>query len=235
MTDLITGGPRHARHTTALLRGIYLPRSMDAGGSAMTTYGIPLLVLAATNSAALTGLAFALEWIPRLAAFAVTGAMVDRYGATRVFRLASAARATVVLAAALALAQLSGGGPSTTITVMLLAAGTGVLTEFSYIAAETAGGTASRDAGDRAHRVQSVLLGIDQVATLAGPALAGLLLQWAGATAMLIVIAAFSLLASALTTRRHDKKGHTAAPEPVLRGCAPAGRPCGRFLPSAGW
>ncbi|WP_330434542.1 MFS transporter [Streptomyces sp. NBC_00825] len=233
MTDLITGGPRHARRTTALLRGIYLPRSMDAGGSAMTTYGIPLLVLATTNSAALTGLAFALEWIPRLAAFAVAGAMVDRYGATRVFRLASAARATVVLAAALALTQLSSGGSSTTITVMLLAAGTGVLTEFSYIAAETTGGMASREAGDRAHRVQSVLLGIDQVATLAGPALAGLLLQWAGATAMLIVIAAFSLLAAALTSRHHDK-GHTAADEPVLQGLR-TGWSTLRSLPALGW
>ncbi|MEU2131798.1 MFS transporter [Streptomyces sp. NPDC018352] len=206
---------------------------MDAGGSAMTTYGIPLLVLATTRSAALTGLAFALEWIPRLGAFAVAGAMVDRYGATRVFRLASAARAAVVLVAALVLAQLSGGGPSTTITVMLLAAGTGVLTEFSYIAAETVGGVASREAGERAHRVQAVLLGIDQVATLAGPALAGLLLQWAGATAMLVTIAAFSLLAAAFTSRRHDK-GHAAVAEPVLQGLR-TGWSTLRSLPALGW
>ncbi|MEK8146247.1 hypothetical protein NKH18_48460 [Streptomyces sp. M10(2022)] len=125
-------------------------------------------MLATTNSAALTGLAFTLEWVPRLGAFALAGAMTDRYGTTRVFRLASGTRAVVVLAAALALPELQ-GGLSTTITVMALAALTGVLTEFSYIAAETAGGVASRAAGERAHRVQSVLLGIDQVGTLAGP------------------------------------------------------------------
>ncbi len=132
-------GPRHARRPVpTLLRGIYLPRSMDAGAFAMTTYGIPLLVLATTHSAALTGVAFALEWVPRLGAFAVAGAMVDRHGTTRVLRLASALRATVVVAAALALPQMDAGLP-TTVTVMLLAALTGVLTEFSYIAAETAG------------------------------------------------------------------------------------------------
>lgn len=135
-------GPRHARRPApTMLRGIYLPRSMDAAAFAMTTYGIPLLVLATTNSAALTGAAFALEWIPRLGAFAVAGALVDRHGTTNVLRLASAARAVVVLAAALLLPALP-QGPATTVTVMLLAASTGVLTECSYIAAETAGGVA---------------------------------------------------------------------------------------------
>lgn len=87
-------GPRHARRPVpTVLRGIYLPRSTDAGAFAMTTYGIPLLVLATTNSAALTGLAFALEWIPRLGAFAFAGALVDRHGTTAVLRYASVARA----------------------------------------------------------------------------------------------------------------------------------------------
>lgn len=215
-----------------MLRGIYLPRGMDAGASAMTTYGIPLLVLATTNSTALTGAAFALEWIPRLAAFTVAGALVDRYGTTAVFRFASAARAVVVLVAALTL-PTQPGGLVTTVTVMLLAALSGMLTEFSYIAAETAGGTASRDVGDRAHRVQSTLLGIDQVAILAGPALAGLLLQWAGAAVMLTVIAGFSLLASALAPRQY-RRAKPAAVEPVLWGLR-TGLSTLRSLPALGW
>lgn len=81
---------------------------------------------------------------------------------------------------------------------MALAAITGVATEFSYIAAETDGAAASKDAGERAHRVQSALLGIDQTATLAGPAAAGFLLAWAGVTGTLITIAACSLLGAAL-------------------------------------
>ncbi|MEU8784863.1 MFS transporter [Streptomyces sp. NPDC048637] len=225
-------GHQHARRPVpTLLRGIYLPRSTDAAAFAMTTYGIPLLVLATTDSEALSGLAFALEWIPRLGAFAFAGALVDRHGTTAVLRYASAARALVVLAAALFLpAQEQGLGA--TVTVMLLAAFTGILTECSYIAAETAGGVAGRETGDRAHRVQSVLLGIDQVATLAGPALAGVLLQWTGAAGMLTVIALFSLLTSVLAPRQcHRTK---PARQPALRGLH-TGWSTLRSLPALGW
>ncbi|MGW1669205.1 MFS transporter [Streptomyces sp. NPDC002324] len=192
----------------------------------------PLLVLATTGSAALTGLAFALEWAPRLMAFAVAGALVDRHGTTRVFRLAATARATLVLAAALLLGAQT-GGLGKTITVMALAAGTGVLTEFSYVAAETAGGLASRTAGARAHRVQSVLLGIDQTATLAGPALAGLLLAHTGATGMLAATAAFSLLAAALAPKQHTDQ-HATTPAAVRQGWK-TGWQTLRALPALGW
>ncbi|MVO90266.1 MFS transporter [Streptomyces sp. p1417] len=205
---------------------------MDAGAFAMTTYGIPLLVLATTHSAALTGLAFALEWVPRLGAFALAGAMVDRHGTTRVLRTASALRAAVVVIAALALPQMEAGLPIT-LAVMLLAASTGVLTEFSYIAAETAGGVASRQAGEHAHRVQSVLLGIDQVATLAGPAAAGVLLERFGPAGMLVAIAVFSLLACALAPRQ-DTPGRAEKPEPVLAGLR-TGWVTLRSLPALGW
>ncbi|MFM9536939.1 MFS transporter [Streptomyces turgidiscabies] len=229
----IRTGSRHARRPgSALLRGIYLPRGMDAAAFAMTTYGIPLLVLATTRSAALTGLAFALEWLPRLMAFALAGALVDRYGTTHVFRLASTARAALVLAAALILGSPA-DGPGETITVMTLAVGTGVLTEFSYLAAETAGGIASRTAGARVHGVQSVLLGIDQTATLIGPALAGLLLTHSGATGMLAATAAFSLLAAALAPRQNTAP-HTTSQATVVRGLR-TGWQALRSLPALGW
>ncbi|WP_446038142.1 MFS transporter [Streptomyces sp. SID1121] len=198
----------------------------------MTTYGVPLLVLATTNSPRLTGLAFALEWIPRLCAFTLAGAAVDRYGTARVFRVACLARSLVVVAAALLLSRLS-GGPDATATVMVLATLTGVLTEFSYIAAETAGAAASRQAGDHAHQVQTVLLGIDQVAVLAGPALAGLLLEWSGAPGMLSVIACSSAFAAALASSRSAVRT-AAAPVPVITGLR-TGWATLRSLPALTW
>ncbi|MBP2341862.1 MFS transporter [Streptomyces virginiae] len=197
----------------------------------MSTYGIPLLVLAVTDSATLTGIAFMLEWVPRLGAFALAGAAVDRFGSTRVLRIASVLRALVVLAAALVLPTI--GGTAAIATVMLLAALTGVLTEFSYIAAETAGGAASRDAGGHAHRVQAVLLGIDQGATLAGPALAGVLLQYTGATGMLLTIAACSLLGAALAPRQRPAWPQDT-PVPVAQGLRIGWRTL-RSLPALGW
>ncbi|MFB6631281.1 MFS transporter [Streptomyces sp. NPDC056362] len=224
---------RHARIPVfGPVRGVYVPRTADAGAFAMSTYGIPLLVLAVTDSAALTGLAFVLEWLPRLSAFALAGAAVDRVGSTRVLRTASVLRAVVVLAAAGALPAM-GDGLGAVVTVMVLAAATGVLSEFAYIAAETAGGAASRDAGEHAHRVQAVLLGIDQCATLAGPALAGALLQYVGATGMLLTIAACSLLGAALAPRQRPIWPQEA-PAPVVQGMKTGWRTL-RSLPVLGW
>ncbi|MFJ2175932.1 MFS transporter [Streptomyces sp. NPDC087851] len=197
----------------------------------MTSYGIPLLVLATTGSASLTGLAFALAWIPRIAAFTVAGTLVDRYGTARVFRTACLARAVTVTGAAGLLMVLDAGARGATVTVMLLAVLTGVLTEFSYVAAETTGGEASRAAGAGAHRVQSVLLGIDQSAMLAGPAVSGLLLERGGPAMMLGTLAAFSLLAAALGPRGQATPTCVAPRKSGLR----TGWATLRSLPALGW
>jgi hypothetical protein len=215
-----------------LLRRIYLPRGADAAAFSMTTYGVPLLVLATTGSATLTGLAFALEWLPRIAAFTVAGTLVDRFGTARIFRAACLARALVVLAAAGVLTVFGPRTLAATVTVMLLAASTGVLTEFSYVAAETAGGEASRKTGARAHRVQSTLIAIDQTATLAGPAVSGLLLEHGGPAVMLGTLASFSTLAAVLGPReRTEPTGVVAA---AKRGLG-AGWATLRSLPVLAW
>ncbi|MFD3332187.1 MFS transporter [Streptomyces sp. NPDC058700] len=161
-----------------------------------------------------------------------TEAGADRVGSTRVLRIASVLRAVVVLAAA-AILPVVGNGAGAVVTVMVLAAATGVLSEFAYIAAETAGGAASRDAGDHAHRVQAVLLGIDQCATLAGPALAGALLQYAGPNGMLLTIAACSLLGAALAPRQRPIWPQEA-PVPVVHGMKTGWKTL-RSLPALGW
>ncbi|MFJ4800851.1 MFS transporter [Streptomyces murinus] len=210
-----------------MIRKVYLPRSVDGAASAMTTYGIPLLVVATTNSAMLAGLAFALEWLPRLVAFTVAGRAVDRHGAARVFRLACLGRTLAVTTAML----LTVAGYGVPVVVMVLAPLTGFLTECSYLAAETTGGEASRRAGVRAHRVQSVLLGIDQLAMLAGPLICGLLLEWGGPDLLLGTLAACSLLAAALVPRQPTMTCAT-----VARGSgAGAGWRTLRSLPALAW
>ncbi|WP_193553379.1 MFS transporter [Streptomyces orinoci] len=206
----------------------------DGAAFAMTTYGIPLLVLATTGSAALTGLAFALEWVPRLAAFTVAGTVVDRHGTGRVFRAACAVRALIVMTAAVVLTVVGTAAAVATAAVMVLAALSGFATEFSYVAAETAGGQASRTAGARAHRVQSVLLGIDQSAMLAGPLISGLLLQAGGPAAMLITLAAFSLLAAWLSPRQGAVPGGEVSREESASGLR-TGWATLRSLPALAW
>lgn len=198
---------------------------------ATATFTLPLLVLATTDSAVLTGTAFALEWVPRLASFGRAGALVARHGAARVMGRAAATRALVLLAAILVLAGTAGGA-ATTVTVMALAVLNGVLSQFSYVAAETAGAAASQ-ATTRPHRVQGVLLGIDQGAMLAGPAAGAALLQWAGPGWLLGAVAAMSATAAA-TVSTGPTGPATASAE---RSSAPAmsGWSTLRSLPALAW
>lgn len=199
----------------------------------MATYGIPLLVLGATKSSSLTGIAFVMAWAPRLCTFALAGLAVDRFGPTRVFRLAATARALVT---ALAVPALATADDATTPgLVMLLAACAGCLTQFSFIAAESVGAVASRDAGDTAHRLQSVLLGIDQAAALAGPAAGGLLLQWAGFSGMLTAISGLSVVSAAITPAMHRPSAQAGeAAVPAARGWR-TGWATLRALPALTW
>jgi hypothetical protein len=224
--------PRHAGHGVGLLRVIYLPRAADASASTMSTYGIPLLVLATTRSAASTGMSFTLEWIPRLSAFGWAGAVVDRRGAAVVFFLASLGRALVLAAGGVVL-WLHPAGAAASTTVAVLAASAGVLTEVSYLATEAAGASAGRRAGARAHHVQAVLLGIDQTANLAGPALAGALLS-VGPLQMLAVITVVSLFAAllALRTPPHPSRRFARRKSLRARGCFAV---CGPFVPFPRW
>ncbi|MGW2900057.1 MFS transporter [Streptomyces sp. NPDC001212] len=180
----------------SLFRRVYTPRACDALAYSMATYAMPLVVLATTGSASLTGLAFALEWIPRVAAFGIAGTLVDRSGAAIVCFIASLARALLVAGAAAVLIVLP-PGTAETVTVMALAAVTGALTQFSFIANEAVGAVVSRQTQGQSHKVQSALIGIDQTATLIGPALGGVLML-TGPTRMLACLSVLSFASAAL-------------------------------------
>jgi hypothetical protein len=184
-----------------------LMRASDALATQTATYAIPLLILVTTGSTALTGAAFLLEWLPRLTAFAIGGPLVDRFRADRVFRTAALARTLLCAAAGVALAVLPAAGTAATVVVMTVGAAGGLLSQASFVAVETLGAHASRRAGADAHRVQSVQIGIDQSALLAGPLLGGLLLA-VSPTLMLTAVAALSATAATLTTTAsHSEAG----------------------------
>lgn len=173
----------------------YLMRAADALASSTATYAIPLLVLVTTGSTALTGLAFLLEWAPRLAAFTFAGALVDRLGADCVFRASNSVRACLVLPTGAALLVLPAAGMVPTGVVLAFSAVSGLLAELSFVAVETLGVAAGSRLGAAAHRVQATQTGIDQGAVLVGPFLGGLLLL-AGPPVMMAVVALLSLVAT---------------------------------------
>lgn len=181
-----------------------LMRASDALATNVLMYAIPLLVLTTTGSTSLTGVAFLMEWLPRLAAFTIGGPLVDRYRADRVFRAATAVRSLLLITAAAALALLPGSGALTTATVMAAGAISGLLAQAAFLAVETIGAATSRKAGEQAHRVQSVQIGIDQSALLVGPLLGGLLLLLEP-SCLMAVVAVLSLAAMLATTWQTDE------------------------------
>lgn len=210
-------------------------RASDALATQVATYAIPLLILTTTGSTALTGIAFILEWLPRLTAFAVGGPLVDRYRTDRVFRAATVGRAFLTAGAAVALCVLPASGTASTVVVMTVGAATGLLAQVSFIAVETIGAQASRRAAAQAHRVQSVQIGIDHGALLVGPLLGGILLL-GGPAVLLAVVAALS--AAAAVSARQDSTnhavdmGHGAAA--VLTGLSTGWRTV-RGIPALAW
>jgi Major Facilitator Superfamily len=196
----------------------YLMRAADALASATAAYAIPLLVLVTTGSTALTGVAFVLEWTPRVAAFGFAGGLVDRWGAGRVFRLCNFVRATVVALAGAVLSVLPATGAVTTAVVMFFGAVAGLLAQVSFVAVESLGAEASRRLGEHAHRAQSVRTGIDQGASLVGPLLGGLLLL-ADPSVLLAAVAVLALIA-AFTAGNGDRSAqhHSDAGSSLLTG-----------------
>ncbi|MEU0629156.1 MFS transporter [Streptomyces sp. NPDC005989] len=201
---------------TGLLR-TYLMRGADALASATATYAIPLLVLVTTGSTALTGVAFLLEWSPRLAAFAFAGSLVGRWGAGRVFRMSNLVRAAMVVLAGAVLLALPSSGTMTTCVVLAFGAVSGLLAEISFVAVETLGAEVSRRMGGAAHRVQSAQTGIDQGAMLVGPLLGGLLLL-AGPAVLLAVVALLALTAAATTSGDTGNTVHRPVSSSLLTG-----------------
>jgi hypothetical protein len=199
------------------LSPLYLMRASDALASTTATYAIPLLVLITTGSTALTGIAFLLEWTPRLGAFTFAGTLTDRFGAVRAFRSTNFVRATLVALAAVLLTALPSAGTVTTAVVLVFGAVSGLLAEVSFVAVETLGAEAGRHLGGQAHRVQAAQTGIDQGAVLVGPLLGGVLLL-AGPGVLLAVVALLAMTAAAATPDDSiPAEGHRA-PSSLLTG-----------------
>lgn len=199
------------------LAPLYLMRGCDALASATATYAIPLLVLITTGSTALTGIAFLMEWTPRLAAFAFAGSLVDRWGAGRIFRCGNFVRASTTALAAAALTALPGAGSAATVIVLAFGAASGLLAEVSFVAVETLGAEAGRHSGGQAHRLQAAQTGIDQGSGLVGPLLGGLLLL-AGPVVLLAVVALLAMTAAAATRDFAFPAGHHRGRSSLLSG-----------------
>ncbi|MGW5363277.1 MFS transporter [Actinopolymorpha pittospori] len=213
MTGLVASLPQHSGGVAGQKRltpaRAYVVRSADSLATALLQAAVPLMVLQVTGSVAWSGVAFVLEWIPRVVSLGSVGPLIDRVGARAVMVWAGAGR--VVMVALVLLALLAGGGG---LVLALLGAVAGVVAAMGFVSAETIGAEVARRS-DAPHRVQAVLTNIDQAALLLGPLLAGLLLL-VGHTPPLVTVCAISAAGVAVTLRiPRPAKARGDSPSPV--------------------
>jgi len=185
--------------------------AMRAVGSLANTilqFAVPILVYQTTRSIAWSGMALAVEWVPRIVSLPVAGVLVDRFGVRRVYVVSDAGRAVAAGVVAATTAVAPAGAQIAALVGLALVAG--ACYEQTFVAGEKAVRLIVPLAG--MDRAQSVLGGIDQACALAGPALGAVLLL-AGRTATVAVIG--SLFACSLVLALRLREAVDTAAEPA--------------------
>ncbi|MEX5709980.1 MFS transporter [Parafrankia sp. FMc6] len=186
------------------LRTYFVLRAVGALANQLLQFAVPVLVYEATGSAAWSGVALFLEWLPRLTSLPLAGPLVDRFSLRRVYVVSDGVRCAAAWLVAL-LVTVDPSAARTGLIVLALIAGASF--EQSFVAGEKAMLVLVVPA--RMQRAQSLLGGIDQAMLLAGPAVGAALLP-AGPAATVTVIAVLFTV-SLLLARTLPRTGHPPA------------------------
>jgi MFS family permease len=180
-------------------------------GGQLWQVALVLFVLQRFHSPALAGFATFLAIAPGLAVSPIAGALLDRYGRLRLIQVDLGVAATALaLVAALSLANLL--APATLLVIVALSSLTSPL---------TISGTRTlfplavpRELWDRANGVDS---GSMALATVLGPALAGLLVGWLGGEGAFLATAGVFVAAGAVLLSVQEPPSQRGTREPLLR------------------
>lgn len=180
-------------------------------GLMMATVAFVLFALQRYHSAAIAGLAVFLLVFPGLLLSPINGALLDRFGRTRMMAVdLTITAASVLLIAVLALLNALSG--AALLVIVSIASLTGTL---------SSGGTRAlfplvvpRPLWERANAADVMSYGL---AAIVGPALAGVITQWAGGPGALVVVAALYLGAALPLTRVTEPPVRLAGSTSVLQ------------------
>ena len=155
-------------------------RLLSGLGDQILQFAVPLLVYRSTGSVALSGLAFFIEWLPRLVSLPLAGVFADRVGGRRVYIMADGLRAAACVVTALIMTLWPGSGLAPILLMMALCA-------FCYAQAFIALETTLPQLVPQSEmaKAQSWLQLTNNGASVLGPALAAALLIWMPATQLL--------------------------------------------------
>lgn len=169
-------------------------RAFSTLGDQLLQFAVPLIVYKATGSVAMAGLAFLVEWLPRLMSLPLAGLLADRFGGRRLYMVADCLRAAACLLTVVALAYRPGQTFALTAVLMGLCA---FLYAQAFIALES---TVPQLVPEKdLAKAQSLLQMINDGSGVLGPALGGALLIWIEPVELLWVSgAAFAVSAGGL-------------------------------------
>ncbi|MDQ0424641.1 MFS transporter [Cellulomonas iranensis] len=171
-----------------VVRRFIAARSVAILGDQTVTYFVPIAVYGATRSVTTSGVAFLVQWLPRIVSTPLSGAVVDRFPP----------RAQLVVVDLLRAALLGGAALTGSISALVVASGLATLLNgHSTIAVESILGR--QVPPDAYPRTQSDFQAAQQLVTVAGPALGGALVAALPTDAGLAVIAAVFVLSGAWT------------------------------------
>ncbi|SDK21177.1 Predicted arabinose efflux permease, MFS family [Actinopolyspora mzabensis] len=181
-------GKRAATTTRTAISLLVCARFLGLLADQMSTFMLPVAMYTLTRDVTLSGIAFTVQWLPRVLAMPVLGVFVGRFPALRQFVLTDTTRAAVLLIVA---AFPEPGVLLATSGLLTLLNGHAKITTESVFA--------NRVASDLLSDAQSKLQGAQQLAMTTGPALGGVLLATPGLSGGVVVVAAVFVLGATIT------------------------------------
>jgi MFS family permease len=171
--------------TQPLIRRFLLARFLSTLADQFLLFAVPLIIFKATGSAKLSGLAFAIEWLPRVVSLPLAGLLADQLGSRRIFLLADSFRAVACLAGFGWIAWA--GSSHLFLALSLMSAAVAFFYAQGFIALE-ASLPRVFPVGDLP-KVQSWLQGIEQVSSIGGPLVSSFLVIWVKSENLILIAA----------------------------------------------
>lgn len=167
-------------------------RFLAAIGDQFLMFSAPLIVYQATGSVAKSGLAFFIEWTPRILSLPICGFLADRISHRALYFTADIGRFAICMLGCILLVYKA-FDPFLIISTMMA-----FMAVFNSMAFITVEATVPRlFSADELPRAQTLLQGMDQLSQVAGPALAALFLSYFSRNS-LVGFAAIGFIVSAL-------------------------------------
>lgn len=183
-------------------------RLLSLTGDSLIRFAVPIYVFAQTGSAAYSGLAYALEWGPRILLLPFLGALADRLPLRRQLLWLEVIRICLLLVLARSVPLPA---------VILIGSLFSVMNSYSYVLLE--GCMSVLFGASRGGKVQARIQATDSIALIAGPGLAGILLAGYGFVAA-TVVGSLCLIASVcgILVFRIPLRAQSGVKRPLLSG-----------------